>query len=179
MTDDIDLSNAFDTAGLPLLLGEAPSKSGDEFYKVPLSGAVGVRLAKWSGVVPEDLPASDYSGHYLPLRKAFECRNLIKRYPGAQGRGASFPRDLARPAWEELLPTLDDRTVVLLGSRLFFLTGLATPGGGALFFRWFTPNWCARVAAIPHPSGLNGMYADKAHVRSASRILHEARAVPV
>lgn len=151
----------------PLILGEAPSKSGDAFWRFPLSGVVGQRLCEWAGLEPE-AGGTRYGRYYWPLREAFELRNLLERYPGAQGRGAALPIELARPAWRELLPSLDGRRVVLLGSRLRDLRG------GQTYYDWVSYADGKMITAIPHPSGLNRMYNAAEHVERASVVLHEA-----
>jgi uracil-DNA glycosylase len=170
----------------PLLLGEAPSRSGDQYWRFPLSGAVGKRLAEWSDLTPEP-GGTQYGRWYWPLCEVFEPRNLLERWPGAQGRGAAFPLELAGPAWDGLLPTLQGRVVVLLGARLRALVGLPREFGvwapGVSEHRSkmcadevLTPEGIAvTIAAIPHPSGLNSAYDDPANARLARRVLREAR----
>jgi uracil-DNA glycosylase len=167
----------------PLILGEAPSKSGDRYWRFPLSGDVGMRLAQWAGVEPMTARlgprgATDYGRWYWPLKDVFDLRNLIERYPGPQGRGAALPRSLALPAWEALRPELDGRIVVLLGRRL---PDIVFPVNTLPFFGWREPGWCAHVVAIPHPSGLNRVYNDPEQQRLAGEVLREARrlAAPV
>lgn len=139
----------------------------------PLSGAVGERLARWSGLEPEP-GGTRYGQWYWPLVEAFECRNLIERYPGPQGRGAAFPLDLAREAARELIPDMDGRRVVLLGSRLPRALYLEESP-----FEWrdvdvTESGFHMRYAVIPHPSGLNRVYNDPVNVERASATLREA-----
>lgn len=151
----------------PLILGEAPSKSGDQYWQFPLSGAVGQRLCEWAGLEPMS-GGTRFGRYYWPLNEAFELRNLLERYPGAQGRGAALPVALARPAWEELFPTLSGRVVVLLGSRLRALRG------GQTYYDWVSYPGGKQIVAIPHPSALNRMYDAVEHAEKASAVLREA-----
>lgn len=171
----------------PLILGEAPSKSGDKYYLCPLSGAVGERLARWAGLEPQP-GGTRYGQWYWPLVAAFECRNLLERYPGPQGRGAALPMGPAREAAAELLPELDGRRVVVLGTRLPAALGLRWP---APMFEWHHFPWLSpsqallreqglavgvgdvefEYAVIPHPSGLNRAYNDPLVERAASAVL--------
>lgn len=174
----------------PLLLGEAPSKSGDRYWMCPLSGDVGVRLCTWAGIepLPPQRGLSRYGQHYYALVDHFECRNLLRRYPGPQGRGAAFPMELAYPAVGRTLPDLDGRVVVMLGVRLP-RAFLAPP---APMFEWRTHSitvdpdeqgapegsrgrtFTWRYAVIPHPSGLNRAYNDPDNIAKAQRVLREA-----
>lgn len=159
----------------PLILGEAPSRSGDRYWQFPLSGAVGQRLCEWAGLEPE-AGGTRYGRYYWPLNEAFELRNLLERYPGALGRGAALPVELARPAWDELLPSLAGRRVVLLGSRLRALRG------GQTYYDWVSiPRYADGkpliMAAIPHPSGLNRVYNKPGQVELATATLKYALAL--
>lgn len=186
----------------PLILGESPSKTGDRYHDFPLSGAVGKRLCELAGLAPE-VGGSPYGQYYWPLREAFDCRNLVKRYPGPAERG--FPKSLARErAIEVELPPV----VVLLGVRLkdAFTHSQTLP-----FYKWcnysrreagqFTVQWddsygssvvwpagidsieqltrdiinTHRMVVIPHPSSLNRMYnAGENHHFKAGMSLREA-----
>jgi uracil-DNA glycosylase len=166
----------------PFLLGEAPSRSGDRYWRFPLSGAVGQRLAEWAGLEPQ-AGGTRYGRWYWPLNDAFELRNLLARYPGSlgAGMGAALPTAPARQAWELLRPEMAGRVVVLLGARLAILTGLAPlkGEGGALrtgFYEWQEPEWCAAALVLPHPSALNRKYNDPEEQRQASLGLREALA---
>jgi hypothetical protein len=159
----------------PIILGEAPSRSGDRYYHFPLSGAVGERLCTWAGLEP-DAEGSRFGRFYWPLREAYELRNLLERWPGPQGRGAALPIPAARAAWAELLPDLDGRVVVLLGARLATVAGVSFPEGRE-WGSWVQPGWCASVTAIPHPSGLNRLYNSAEMRDRASRALQWARAM--
>jgi uracil-DNA glycosylase len=171
----------------PFLLGEAPSRSGDRYYRFPLSGAVGQRLAEWAGLEP-DKSGTRYGRWYWPLNSAFELRNLLERYPGSMpGGGAALPMIPARCAWARLLPDLSGRVVVLLGARLRDMAraprefGVWGPGvplrqPGLEEGYGLEDGVSMQVVAIPHPSGLNRSYNDPAQEALASRVLREALA---
>lgn len=154
----------------PLIVGEAPSRTGDVYYRFPLSGRVGERLCTWAGIAPLE-KGTRYGRFYWPLREQFELRNLLERYPGAAGSGAALPMVPAREAWAELEVSLSAgprRRVVLLGSRLALVADVSAP----------TFEWVQReghdVVVVPHPSGLNRVYNDPLAQESVSRVLREA-----
>lgn len=160
----------------PLLLGEAPSKSGDRYHDFPLSGAVGQRLCEMAGIEPE-VKGSRYGRYYWPLLDHFELRNLIERYPGPQGRGASFPMEVARQRAGalELKWRMVGAVVVLLGARL--------PGAFDLDMDFYeqriktlsrVTGTSVRFYCIPHPSGLNRMYNAERERERAGQVLREA-----
>lgn len=164
---------------LPILIGEAPSKSGDRYHMVPLSGRVAETLCKLAGIPPL-AGESRYGQWTWALYDHFDCENLIERYPGAQGKGASFPIEVARPLAVEMIPDLKDRVVVVLGSRLKSLFTLAND-----FYVWHenvvTFDRHGKVASarcqavgIPHPSGLNRMLNDEAERDRCGEVLREA-----
>ena len=153
----------------PLILGEAPSKSGDQYFMFPLSGAVGQRLCTLAGLTP-DARGTQYGRYYWPLRKRFDLRNLLERYPGPAGRGAAFPLRTATEAWGALAPQLSGRVVVLLGRRLAGLAGVED------FFVWRNVGG-VRLMVIPHPSALNSYYNSTEMWDSASCALQEALAL--
>lgn len=134
---------------MPLLVGEAPSRTGDRFWAFPLSGNPAVNLCRWAGwVVPRGEAA------YWTLREHCDTTNLLERYPGPLGAGAAFPMALARPAWDALIPELTGRVVVLMGGRLGALAGLSLP------HVWARHDGGFNVTYVPHPSGLNHVYND-------------------
>lgn len=175
-----------------MLIGEAPSKSGDKYHMFPLSGAVAETLCKLSGIAPL-IGESRYGQWTWALYENFECENLIRRWPGRQGTGSAFPTEIARSlAFVKAEKGMLDRVVVLLGARLRAVFGLTdfyawqdhvsvTVDDGATFeFEGQTmPNlknvYCpCQVVAIPHPSGLNRMLNDPVERDRCGLVLREA-----
>jgi uracil-DNA glycosylase len=162
----------------PLILGETPSRSGDRFWRYPLSGDVGVRLALWAGLVPEEegMDLKDYGAFYWPLRGAYDLANVIERWPGQgrRGRGADWPLDEAHRGLNRLLDNgvlPRNRVIVCLGRRVLDLIVHRQLD----FYRWVRfkgTGW--QIAGIPHPSKLNRMYNDPAHVAAAGKTLRGA-----
>jgi uracil-DNA glycosylase len=157
-------------ADRPYILGEAPSGAGDRYWRFPLSGAVGERLCRWSGLVPL-ASGSRYGKFYWPLAHSFELHNLLERWPGPQGDGSAFPLELAQPAWEALWPTLEGRVVVVLGGRLLKLSR----GPEGAFWTWYRDRRSGTfLVAVPHPSGLNRIYNDRENVKRTAWCLQSA-----
>jgi uracil-DNA glycosylase len=163
----------------PVLLGEAPSKSGDRYHMFPLSGAVAQALCKMADIKPL-AGESRYGQWTWALYEHFECENLIERWPGAQGRGSAFPLAVARPLAVDFVKEHDGRVVVLLGSRLKSLFTVvvenyvwheklvAYDGHGGVHQAG------CQVVAIPHPSGLNRVLNDQAERDRSGAVLREA-----
>lgn len=161
----------------PVILGEAPSRTGDAFR--PLHGAPAIRLAEFAGLRPKEPAGID--DWYAALSRSFDPWNLLPAYPGpaGEGHGAAFPLDQATKRWERVSHLLAGRVVVLLGARLAGLvlgnTRVRRPEVWA--YRWQVlplEGGPAAVAAIPHPSGLNRVYNDEGERRRAGRVLREA-----
>lgn len=157
----------------PLILGEAPSASGDKYWQFPMSGAVGRRLHELAGL-EVDPHGTAYGRYYWPLREQFDCVNVIQRYPGKDGRGAAFPYDraLGGVAWlyqEEIL--CEGRVIVLLGRRVM----KCMLKGDVEFYRWCRTRKTGLImAGIPHPSGLTRLYNDPVEREKAGKILRGA-----
>lgn len=172
-------------AALPVLLGEAPSKSGDRYHMFPLSGRVAETLCSMAGIPP--MAGESRHGRWTwALYECFDCLNLVYRWPGAQGSGSAFPMAVARAALVKRLPEIEGRVVVLLGARLPKL--LMPEDATETFYRWevATPQATApdgevvyqarptTMCAIPHPSGLNRMYNAQTERARAGAILRQA-----
>lgn len=168
----------------PIILGEAPSKSGDRYHAFPCSGAVAELLCKMAGIAPL-VGESRYGQWTWALYDHFECENLIERWPGPQGRGSAFPDDVARPLAKAFAKNNSNRVVVLLGARLRDLM-IDEQFGKPGFYSW-CPRMVVRgageivlspamVVAIPHPSGLNRTLNDPAERERCGEVLREAMA---
>lgn len=159
-----------------LVLGEAPSKSGDRYHMFPLSGRVAETLCRMSGVPPE-AEGSRYGRWTWALYDHYECDNLFERYQGAQSNGAAFPMAAAKELAKAKSSELWGRVVVMLGVRLPRAFGVED----ASFFEWRTELDAGEERAlqwvmIPHPSGLNRILNDPTARERCGSVLREARA---
>lgn len=137
---------------LPLLLGEAPSRTGDRYHMFPLSGAVARTLCTLAGIPPVE-GGTRYGQWTWALYDRFECDNLFERY--ADATPWSAPQ--ARLRWEGLRDEAISGeglwpAVVCLGRRV---QAAVTPiTAGLPFHEWrYAPT--TSFVTIPHPSGLN------------------------
>lgn len=129
-----------------MLIGQAPSRRARDFQ-----GKSGARLAALAGI-PHD-----------QLARRFRVRNLLAQYPGrASGKGDNFPLAQARAAAKQV--TLRG-SVVLVGANVARAFGIRSKP-----FTWSRVG-SARVAVIPHPSGLNLFWNRPVNVRRAARFL--------
>ena len=118
-----------------LLIGQAPGRKGDAYR--PLEGRVASKLAGLAGVSVED---------WLDRT---ERMNLLDEFPGKAGKGDIWNTELTRKKAEEVKPYLVDRTVLLLGRNVARAFGLVK-----LSWMVWTEEFGARMAVIPHPSGI-------------------------
>lgn len=149
----------------PLLLGEMPSKRGDEFYMFPLSGSPATRLLKWAGI---EKPRGEAA--YWTLIEHFETMNAQERYT------ARFDLAAARRRWTEYLlcevPVGVPQTVVCLGRNAQGTIGTIRPG----YFEWEEVG-SLRYVSTPHPSGRNRYWNDENNVERMGLVLREALAL--
>lgn len=141
-----------------ILIGQAPGRRGD-----PAEPLKSKRLAKLCGISMKK---------YL---ETFERINLIKEWPGKQknGKGDAFPEKLAalNAAW--LLPKLEARKVIFLGLNV--ARAFASPRED--FFVWFELGGFfqkTEAAIVPHPSGVNHFWNERANRLAAQRFLRKA-----
>lgn len=165
---------------LPVLLGEAPSKGGDRYHAIPLSGRPAQVLCRLAGIPPQS-EGSTWGKWTWALYERFECRNLFERY--AHATPWSVPS--ARRRVEQLDLDWPGSVVVCLGRRVhaavLYLHGIPAQGFGE-FYQWAPPRAGARsngpwVIGIPHPSGLNRLLNDPAERARCGKILREALAI--
>lgn len=95
-------------------------------------------------------------------------RNVIPRYPGRQGGGDAFPMREARRYAEQMLPMIEDHSVVFVGK------GVAEAfGRKGEWCRWYEGSlydW----AILPHPSGRNRWYNDQKNRWTAESFMQDA-----
>lgn len=131
------------------IIGQAPGKKKTGMRA--FEGTCGDRLARVAGL----------DGHEELHRKA-SVINLLDRWPGKAGKGDAFPMRKAKKAAKNL--ELD-------GVVLFAGKGVAQAFGHVgLYFEWGTIG-PAKIATIPHPSGVNRWWNDPANVARASEFL--------
>lgn len=141
-----------------LLVGEAPAPSdGPLAPGEALTGSSGRRIASLAGLAWDD---------YLALT---ERVNLFDELPPIW-----LPYE-AREAARLIIPRMYDRRTILLGQKVAAAFGLA---GGEAMLEWAT-RWTsdiagAEVAIVPHPSGRNRWWNDRANVARASTFLTTA-----
>jgi len=93
----------------PLLIGQAPSRSGGEgeyaLFPYP-PGSAGHRLWKLMGVS---------RGQYM---RHFDRVNLLSKYPGDGEAGDLFPQAAAMVAADDMIASLEGRRVVFVGVQV-------------------------------------------------------------
>ncbi len=139
---------------LPLLVGEAPSRTGDRYHMFPLSGAVAQRICGLAGISPVE-GGTRYGQWTWALYARFECVNLFERYADATPWSVPLARERAA------LLGVEDRVVVCLGRRVQTAVWTVLPAARILplpplhAWRFNVPGEPHALVAIPHPSGLN------------------------
>lgn len=139
----------------PLLIGQAPSRRGSP--EEPLNSK---RLAALSGL------------ERYQFLVMFERRNLLREWPGKNGKGDAFPMDEARRAAAQMEPDLAGRRVVFMGRGAADAFRLC-----AEYLDWrevFPARSGAYLAAVmPHPSGVNTWWNSKKNTEAAERFMRE------
>lgn len=141
---------------LPLLIGEAPSRTSDPDR--PFSGRSGARLAKLLD---------------RPLDEVFELRNVFGQWPGpagATGKGTAWDRVGARDRARIIGDRLDGRTVVLVGRRV--AAAFEYPSWPYLV--WGDDVRGFRFSVVPHPSGIVRFWNDPDATARAAAFLRAA-----
>lgn len=129
-----------------LLVGEAPTRTGPRFPR-PGDTPTGKRIAA-------------LGGQWIP-----RC-NLLTYWPGASGKGAHFPIEVARHAADRLLRRTPKRvTLVFMGKRVALAFGWRGE-----YLEWGTLNG-REVVTMPHPSGVNRWWNDPRNVESARQFV--------
>lgn len=136
--------------GLPILVGEAPSRTGDRDPTRALTGKSGRRLA--------DLAGLRWPAEYL---RRFGRVNLLLDWPGQDGDGSLFDGVAAAPraralgevaqAWRSPLVLLGRRVAACFGrgdAPWFRPSDAATVHDGPTWRTFQLRSW-----VVPHPSG--------------------------
>jgi hypothetical protein len=92
--------------------------------------------------------------------------NLLRRWPGRDGKGDHFPLRAARTAADALAPRMVGRHVVLLGrgvARAFCVDGMRPH-----FEWWYDAAYECTLALAPHPSGVNLWWNDPSNLEAAT-----------
>jgi uracil-DNA glycosylase len=162
------------------LVGQAPSRSS----ALPFEGRSGRRVEALAGLEPGELGAT------------LTLVNVLDRWPGknAYGKGDAFPRPrMVRERACRIMGALAEAEVdrVVFAGRLVavtfgmpagtpYLSWVAPAGGGDGDGAWAVPEWMlphvwpsARFAVLPHPSGVNRWWNERANERRARRFLRE------
>lgn len=157
----------------PLLLGECPSKGGDRYHMVPLSGPPARVLCDAAGIPPD----GDGSGrYYWALREHYDTLNLFERHvPKWSGPDA-------RRRAQEIRGSLP-KVTVLLGARVA-AAFCVTPFEPGKIVEWIQEpvavqggvagRHCYFVVAY-HPSGLNRKLNDPKERAKMGVLLRDAR----
>jgi hypothetical protein len=133
------------------IVGQAPGRTNGS--RLAFDGPSGERLARLAGFA-----------RAVDLRRAARLTNLLVRWPGrGNGKGDAFPIAEAREAaWGVRLAGI----VLLAGRGVARAFGL----GGARYFEWAAIG-AARVAVVPHPSGISHWWNDPRNRRRAGAFL--------
>lgn len=133
-----------------LIVGEAPNRSGKGMRAN--TTRTGQRIAELGGV---DLPRT----------------NLLRAYPGDDGKGAAFPVDAARESVRRLERRTPKRVAFLiLGKRAARAFGVKSD-----FLEWTSVRG-REVAVFPHPSGINMWWNDARNRAAAAEFFTEMMA---
>lgn len=137
------------------LIGQAPARGGD-----PARPLLGVRSAKRLQELCEMTP-EEYEG-------AFDRANLLPKWLGNAGKGDKFDMKKARAAAGRMLPRMVGRRVILLGQNVAQAFGLEQN-----YLEWVNV-LDARIAVLPHPSGVNRWWNDKTNLGMAKAFMLDA-----
>jgi len=142
----------------PLLIGQAPGKGWSGDPEEILCGKVGKRLAKLMGI--------SFERYQVDTERV----NLLDVYPGKDkgGKGDAWPKRKAESKATEMLPLLEDKTVVFLGRNVADAFGFSDLS----YLQWrYGTGVAERVAVIPHPSGIVRWWNDARNRKEAQRFL--------
>lgn len=154
--DNFGMYLEVDAVPKPLLIGQAPSASGESGK--PLEGRIGRKLAALSGMSFPDWAAS------------CDRVNVFDEFPGKNGKGDSWDPKKAEKRADGLRGLLKGRRVVFLGKRVAKAFGES----GSPILEWKrSEKLKAEVATLPHPSGIVLWWNDEDNEAAAASFLHE------
>lgn len=142
----------------PILLGQAPARSGDGR---PFSGASGRKLCALTGLE-----------YYDELAEAFDLRNLVTEVQmrKARSKGDLFPKATARENWDKMKYRLPmDFVLLCAGRQVASIVGVGKEPFFSRTVRVFSV--VGIVYVIPHPSGISHWWNDPQNVREAQAFL--------
>jgi hypothetical protein len=158
----------------PLLVGEMPSRSGDRYWRFPLSGAVAQTMCKMTGIPPME-EGSRYGRWTWALYEHFDCIDAIERYSKWDSEVA------AARLLEKIEP--EREVVVLLGRRAqTAYVRMYSPSKSTIhnlpYWQWrmdiLSDTSRRQVAVIPHPSTRNRLYEHSDPRLKSGLVLREA-----
>lgn len=141
------------TPARPIIVGQAPSRTSDPGS--PMSGRPMSFMCRTFGVTERKMKAS------------FRFVNLVKKFPGKNGKGDAFPLNVASNAAGRLMERT--RGELLLAGKL---VAAAFGINGCEYFRWYTMG-SKRVAVFPHPSGINRWWNERRNKKMARRFFRD------
>lgn len=136
----------------PLIVGEAPNRAGQG--RRPNTTLTGGRIARLH-----------------PRANEVPRTNILREWPGPQGKGSAFPLEIAGPAAMRLWRRKPLRVPFLvIGTRAAAAFGIRRQDYE--YLEWFEHRG-RLVAVCPHPSGIVLWWNDPANVVRAGRFFRE------
>lgn len=154
----------------PWIVGEGPSRTGDRYWRFPLSGAPARVLCTCAGWDAIDGDRHDPGAWTWALYEQFATVNLFKRWADSSPWIQSKARERALEIAVQMVDA-EAAAVVLLGKRVAAAFGHTLP-----FFEWDKARPIQQVV-IPHPSGRNLLLNDPRTRERIGQTLREAVAV--
>lgn len=158
----------------PILIGEAPSKSGDRYHSFPLSGAVAERMCRLAGIAPQS-EGTRYGRWTWALYDVFECHNVFERYADATPWKPAKALGRVEELYEEICgddgSVMRERVIVGLGRKVQAALGVPPE---IEFYEWTDNDDMGRVCIVPHPSGLNRLLNSEENRQKFGESLREA-----
>jgi uracil-DNA glycosylase len=139
------------------IIGQAPSQNGDAGD--PCAGKIGKRIAKLAGISFDD---------YIERTQRM---NVFDEWPGKKGKGDAWDAKQAKERVEEMWNEIAGGRVIFLGKNV------------ANAFGHGEVEWCEwkididtgmQIAVLPHPSGVNHWWNERANRKRAGKFLRQA-----